>query len=94
MEKIFEKVVEIVSERTGASFEMIKSDRHEESVSYRILLINALSKLGFSDTAIASKLGITRQGVNWLKSKMDSRLKHSLVLSSIWQEISKALASN
>lgn len=94
MENIFEKVVEIVSEHTGAEPELILKDRHEEYVSYRIILINALSKLGFSDTNIACRLGLTRQGVNWLKSKLDNRIKHNRILSSIWQEISKSLASN
>lgn len=94
MENIFEKVVQIVSEHTGASYDLIKSDRHEEYVNYRIILICALSKLGFSDTAISRELGITRQGVNWLKSKMDIRLKHNRILASIWQEISKSLASD
>ncbi len=94
MEKIFQKVVEIVSEHTGAQVEQIKSDKHEEFVNYRIILINALSKVGFSDSKIACKIGMTRQGVNFLKSKLDCRLKHNRVLSSIWQEISKELASN
>ena len=94
MEKIFEKVVEIVSENTGAEAELILKDRHEEYVNYRILLINALSKIGFSDSAIARHLGLTRQGVNFLKSKLDNRLKHNRILSSIWQDISKSLASN
>lgn len=94
MEKIFEKVVEIVSEHTGSNPELILKDRHEEFVSYRIILINALSKVGFSDASIARQLGLTRQGVNWLKSKLDNRIKHNRILSSIWQEISKQLASN
>lgn len=94
MEKIFQKVMEIVSEHTGASPEQILKDRHEEYVSYRIILINALSKTGFSDATIARFLGLTRQGVNWLKSKLDSRIRHNRILSSIWQEISKTLANN
>lgn len=87
-------MVEIVSEHTDCDKHLILKDKHEEFVNYRIILINALSIAGFSDSKIAYHIGMTRQGVNFLKSKLDFRLKHNRILSSIWQEISKELASN
>lgn len=94
MEKIFNEVVKIVSEHTGSDTKLMIKDKHEEFVNYRVILINALSKVGYSDTEIANKLGLTRQGVNWLKNKLSTRTNRNIVLSSIWQNIVKELASN
>ncbi|RHV92566.1 hypothetical protein DXA95_12230 [Odoribacter sp. OF09-27XD] len=64
MEKIFEKMVEIVSEYTGATKNEILTGKTEELVNYRAILLSFLHDLGFSDVAISKYVNLTRQGVN------------------------------
>lgn len=93
MEKVFSKVVEIVQEYTEITLDKLLKDKHEESVDYRILLIEALHRVGISDQAIADRLQLTRQGVNYLRNKFKQRIRFSYNLSSIWKEIEKRLTN-
>lgn len=91
MDKIFFKVVKILQFETETTEEQLLRDKHEEFVNYRILLIQALHKLGYSDRAIADKFGFTRQGVCWLRNQFDTRIKHRYTLASHWKEIAKQI---
>lgn len=93
MDKVFTKVLSIIQEYTEISSDRILKDKHEECVDYRILLIEALHRVGISDQAIADRLQLTRQGVNYLRNKFKQRIKFSYNLSSIWKEIEKELKS-
>ena len=91
MDKIFFKVVKILQFETETTEFELLHDKHEEYVNYRILLIQALRKLGYSDKAIADKLGFTRQGVCWLRNQFAHRIKHRYTLANHWKEIDKQL---
>ena len=93
MENIFEKVVEIVSEHTGATKDQILNGKTEECVNYRGILICSLSELGLSDASISRYLGITRQGVNKLRNSFPCRKKHNLILATTTQLIRNHLAT-
>lgn len=93
MEKIFEKVVEIVSEHTGATTKQILTGKTEEYVNYRAILFNALHEIGFSDTAISSHTSMTRQGINKLRNSLPYRKRHNIILSTTCQQISNHLAT-
>lgn len=93
MEKIFEKVVQIVSEYTGASANDILTGKTEQCVNCRAILVSSLYSLGFNDTSIAQYLNLTRQGVNKLRNSLPYRKKHNLILSTTCQQISNYLAT-
>lgn len=93
MEKIFEKVVQIVSEHTGATREELLYGKTEECVNYRAVLVSSLHDLGFKDVVICRYTNQTRQGVNKLRNSLPYRKKHNLILSTTCQLISNHLAT-
>lgn len=94
MEKIFNKVVEIVSERTGIERNDLLCSKKQEHVDARSILINLLSELGFTDTLISRYTCLTRQGVNKLKNTFNDRKRNSFILSTNYQQIRNELATN
>lgn len=94
MEKIFDKVVNIVSDRTGVNRNDLINSRKEECVDARSILINLLSELGFTDSLISKYTCLTRQGVNKLKNTFNDRKKHSFILSTNYQQIRNELATD
>ena len=94
MEKIFNKVVEIVSERTGIERNDLLCSKKQEHVDARSILINLLSDLGFTDSLTARYLYMTRQGVNKLKNTLHDRERHSFILSTYFQQCSNDVATN
>lgn len=93
MEKIFEKVVQIVSEHTGATENEILYGKTEEFVNYRAIVVCTLYDLGLKDTAISRYINVTRQGVNKLRNSLPYRKKHNLILSTTCQHISNHIAT-
>lgn len=93
MEKIFEKVVEIVSDHTGMTVNDILTGKTEQCVNYRAVLVSSLHDLGFNDTDISGRIHLTRQGVNKLRNSLPYRKKHNLILSTTCQQISNYLAT-
>ena len=94
MEKIYNKIVEIVSGRTGLDYNDLINSKKEECVDARSILINLLSELGFTDSLISKHTRLTRQGVNKLKNSFHDRKKHSFILSTTYQQIRSELATN
>lgn len=86
-EDIFEEVMSVVSDVTGMSERDILTSRTEEATDSRYLLVRALSKLGFTDTELASTLGCTRQAVGYLRNRYKKSGKW--VLENGWKSISK-----
>lgn len=64
----------------------------EECADARSVLVHALS-LYLTDSQIATLMGRTRQGVNFIRLGFDARADKWNVKSN-WKEISKFLASN
>lgn len=64
----------------------------EECADARSVLVHALARY-LTDSQIASFIGRTRQGVNFIRMNWDSR-KNKWSVKSNWQEMSKFLASN
>ena len=87
MEKIFEKIIEIVSEYTGIDRDRIICGKCEEQVNARMLLVYNLSRIGFTDTLIAKLTGLTRQGVNKCKNSYHSKVKQTIFIATISQRI-------
>ena len=65
MESIFNEVLQKVAEVTGAD---VLKGKSEASSDARYVLITALSKLGYSNAEVAEAMGMTRQGVGYLKN--------------------------
>lgn len=87
MEKIFEKIIDIVSEHTGINRERILCGKCEEQVNARMLLVYNLSRIGFTDKMIAQLTGLTRQGVNKCKNSYHSKTKQTIFIATISQRI-------
>ena len=94
MEKIFDKVVNIVSDRTGVGREDLIYSKKQECVDARSILISLLHGLGFPDILTARYLGVTRQGVNKLRNTIEDRKRHSFILSTCYQQCSNDVATN
>lgn len=93
MEKIFEKVVEIVSENTGLTNNEILTGKRNEQINARAILIYNLSKIGFTDNLISKYTGLSRQGVNKLKKSYHFRSKQNIYLSTVAQQICKQVSN-
>jgi hypothetical protein len=94
MEKIFNMVVKIISDRTGIDGNDLIYSKKQDHVDARSILVSLLSNLGFSDTLTATYLHITRQGVNKLKNTLDNRKKHSYILATYYKQCSNDMATN
>ena len=64
----------------------------EECADARSVLVHALARY-LNDSQIASLIGRTRQGVNFIRMNWDLR-KDKWTVKSNWKEMSKFLASN
>ena len=64
----------------------------EECADARSVLVHALSRF-LTDSQIATLMGRTRQGVNFIRMGWSNR-KDKWGVASIWKEMSKFLASN
>ena len=64
-ESIFNEVLQKVAEVTGAD---VLNGKSEASSDARYVLITALSKLGYSNAEVATAMGMTRQGVGYLRN--------------------------
>lgn len=64
----------------------------EECADARSVLVHALSRY-LTDNQIATLIGRTRQGVNFIRSTFDTR-RGKWTVESNWQAIRKYLASN
>ena len=64
----------------------------EECTDARSVLVHALSRF-LTDSQIATLMGRTRQGVNFIRMGWSNR-KDKWGVASIWKEMSKFLASN
>lgn len=64
----------------------------EECADARSILVHALSRY-LTDTQIATLIGRTRQGVNFIRQGFDAR-RSKWSVESNWKAISKYLASN
>lgn len=75
LEEIYNRVVEstlVVSELT---FEQLATSRTERSVIARVVMINTLIEIGFTEFDIAAVSGMSQQRVNSLKNSARYRLK-------------------
>ena len=75
-----------VEEITGVKV----NGRTEAATDAKYILIIALSELGYSNTEIAAAMGLSRQGVGYIKSSFRNRWE----IKSNCKEIGKYLESN
>ena len=84
--EVFFDISSKVEEITGVKI----SGRTEAATDAKYILITALSTLGYSNTEIAEAMGLTRQGVGYLKNCFRTRWE----LKRNCQEVVKWLESN
>ena len=92
MEDIFARTLEVVSDTTEISPELILSkDRHEEVVDARCLLIYLLNKQGMYPSCISRKVGVCIRGVNYCISRFSDRLRGRNYLRIVHEATKKRL---
>ena len=84
--EIFLDISSKVEEITGVKI----SGRTEAATDAKYILITALSELGYSNAEIAAAMGLTRQGVGYLKNCFRTRWE----LKRNCKEVIKYLESN
>ena len=75
LEDIYNRVVEATLEASGLTFEQLATSRTERSVIARVVMINTLIEIGFTEFDIAAVSGMSQQRVNSLKNSAKYRLK-------------------
>lgn len=81
-----------VTEVTGVGQEELIQSQKEASTDARHLLVRALSKIGFTDSDIASLIGKTRQSVGYMRHHYMRGNKW--LQEKNWQIISKWMENN
>lgn len=93
LEEIYNRVVEstlVVSELT---FEQLATSRTERCVIARVVLIDTLIDMGFTECDIAAVSGMSQQRVNSLKNSARYRLK-GLAARVMMKEVKKRLITH
>lgn len=90
LEDIYNRVVEATLEASGLTFEQLATSRTERSVIARVVMINTLIEIGFTEFDIAAVSGMSQQRVNSLKNSARYRLK-SLAARVMREEVKNLL---
>lgn len=75
LEEIYNRVVEATLDASGLTFEQLATSRTERSVIARVVMIDALIDIGFTESDIAIVSGMSQQRINSLKNSAKYRLK-------------------
>ena len=90
--ELYREVMDEVRRLTELPEVFILHSNLEECADARSVLVYALSRY-LTDTQIATLIGRTRQGVNFIRQGFDARCTKWTVQSN-WKAMSKYLASN
>ena len=91
LEEIYNRVVEATLEASELTFEQLATSRTERSVIARVVMINTLIEIGFTEGDIALLSGMSQQRVNSLKNSARYRLK-GLAARVIMEEVKKMIS--
>lgn len=75
LEEIYNRVVEATLEASELTFEQLATSRTERCVIARVVLIDTLIDMGFTESDISLVSGMSQQRVNSLKNSAKYRLK-------------------
>lgn len=92
LEEIYNRVVEATLEASGLTFEQLAISRTERCVTERVVMIDTLIEIGFTETDIAAVSGMSQQRVNSLKNSARYRLK-GLAARVMREEMKKRLVT-
>lgn len=90
LEEIYNRVVEATLEASGLTFEQLAISRKKRCVTARVVMIDTLIEIGFTETDIAAVSGMSQQRVNSLKNSARYRLK-GLAARVMREEMKKRL---
>lgn len=90
LEEIYNRVVETTLEASELTFEQLAISRTERCVTARVVMIDTLIEIGFTETDIAAVSGMSQQRVNSLKNSARYRLK-GLAARVMREEVKKRL---
>ena len=89
---LYQAILQEVCRLTELPETFVLHSNLEECADARSVLVHALARY-LNDSQIASLIGRTRQGVNFIRMGWSNR-KDKWGVASIWKEMSKFLASN
>lgn len=92
LEEIYNRVVEATLEASELTFEQLAISRTERRVTARVVMIDTLIDIGFTETDIAAVSGMSQQRVNSLKNSARYRLK-GLAARVMREEMKKRLVT-
>lgn len=92
LEEIYNRVVEATLEASELTFEQLAISRTERCVTSRVVMIDTLIEIGFTETDIAAVSGMSQQRVNSLKNSARYRLK-GLAARVMMEEMKKRLVT-
>ena len=90
--ELYQSLMDELKRLTDLPEASILQSNLEECADARSVLVHALSRY-LTDSQIATLMGRTRQGVNFIRMGWSNR-KDKWGVASIWKEMSKFLASN
>ena len=95
MQELFARTLEVVSETTDVSSELILSkDRHEDVFDARCLFVYLLHLQGMYPVIISRRSGFCIRSVNYCISKFNDRMKCRSYLRTIFASSAKQLGIN
>lgn len=92
LEEIYNRVVEATLEASELTFEHLAISRTERCVTARVVMIDTLIEIGFTETDIAAVSGMSQQRVNSLKNSARYRL-NGLAARVMREEMKKRLVT-
>ena len=90
--ELYDATLQMVCELTGLTPEAVLHNKSEECTDARCTLVGCLSRY-LTDTQIAACMGITRQGVCWLRHSFEYSRKYRWSVTVNAKEIRKELES-
>lgn len=90
--ELYQTTLNMVCELTELTSDDVLHCKNEECTDARCVLVACLSRY-LTDTQMASLMGLTRQGVCWLRHSFEYSRKYRWCVGANAKEISKELAS-
>ena len=90
--ELYDATLKMVCELTGLTPDAVLHTKTEECTDARCTLVGCLSRY-LTDSQLASLMGMTRQGVCWLRHSFEYSRRYRWSVGVNAKEISKELAS-
>ena len=87
LDDFFSITLKKVMESMEVDFHGLRSRKERRYVDARTVLVGILTRQGMSQTDVAERLGMTRQGVNRLANGLTDRMRYNTLLKDEYERI-------